>query len=120
MEEVTAFCGIICNNCPAFIATVNDDIEHKKEIADSWSSDDKLLEPEDVECEGCIVGDYKLMKLCNNCDIRPCVLEKNIKNCAYCYDYPCERLDKIFKLSPQPKETLEEIRKGLKRDLEGN
>ena len=33
MEKIVAFCGTVCTECPAFIATRNDDDNKRKEIA---------------------------------------------------------------------------------------
>jgi len=40
-------------------------------------------------------------------------LEKNLKNCAYCDDFACERLSKFFEMAPEAKTTLEKIRKDM-------
>ena len=43
--------------------------------------------------------------------MRQCVLEKRLENCAYCGEYPCEKLDKAFDRSPEAQATLEGTRK---------
>jgi hypothetical protein len=48
---------------------------------------------------------------CDVCEIRKCGQEKQVKNCAYCADYSCEKLDKFFDMAPGAKATLEEIKK---------
>jgi len=45
-----AICGLICNDCPAYIATQKDDDEMRKKIAEEWSSDQYPLKPEDINC----------------------------------------------------------------------
>jgi hypothetical protein len=50
---------------------------------------------------------------CSICEARKCASEKNLKNCAYCDDYPCSKLNEFFKMAPEAKTNLEEIRKSL-------
>ena len=38
-------------------------------------------------------------------------MEKHLENCAYCVDYPCNKLDGVFKDAPYAKTTLDEIRR---------
>ncbi|MCK4824426.1 DUF3795 domain-containing protein, partial [bacterium] len=37
MEKMISFCGIVCTECPAFLATKNDDDNERKKIAEMWS-----------------------------------------------------------------------------------
>jgi len=45
--------------------------------------------------------------------LRKCGQDKEVKNCAYCNEYVCEKLNKFFKIAPEGKTTLDEIKKGL-------
>jgi hypothetical protein len=45
------------------------------------------------------------------CEIRKCGKAKQVKNCAYCSDYACEKLIQFFAMAPDAKANLEEIRK---------
>ena len=110
MEKMIAFCGIICTECPAFLATQKDDNERKK-VAEMWSKQFKSeIKPEDINCDGCLTEDGRLFGFCRVCKIRECGMKKGVKNCAYCSDYPCEELNKFFNMSPDAKATLEKIR----------
>ncbi len=111
MGKMMAFCGIACSECPAFIATQKDDNEERKKIAEQWSTEKYPLRPEDVNCDGCLTLGGKLMVFCEACDVRKCAFERNVENCAYCDDYPCKRLDKIFNMAPAARDNLEEVRK---------
>jgi len=113
MEEMIAICGLVCTKCPAFMATQNNDNEARERIAMEWSSDEYKLKPEDVNCDGCLSASGKIMNFVEECDVRQCGLEKNVKNCAYCEEYPCNKLDKIFKMAPEAKTRLDRIRKTL-------
>ena len=111
MEKMIAFCGTICTECHAFLATQKDDDEERKKTAELWS---KLynadIKPEDINCEGCLSEDGNVFGHCNVCEVRKCGQEKGIKNCAYCDEYACEKLKPIFGFAPDSKTTLDEIK----------
>lgn len=117
MQKMIAFCGLNCRDCPALIATQKDDNEERKRVAELWSSEEEALNPEDINCDGCLMVGKRLIKFCEACEVRRCGLEKNIANCAHCDEYPCGKLDKLwgFIKAPEARETLEGIRKGLSR-----
>lgn len=122
-QKMIAFCGVICTECPVYIATQKDDNEERKRVAQNWSSDDKPRKPEDINCDGCLVVGKRLYPFCTACEVRACGLEKKVENCAHCDEYPCEKLNKhwekediigIEKVGEEwgnkAKATLEEIR----------
>jgi hypothetical protein len=37
MKKMVAFCGLICTDCKAFIATRENDNAKRKEVAEAWS-----------------------------------------------------------------------------------
>jgi hypothetical protein len=94
MEKMIAFCGLTCSECPAYIATQREDDDERRKVAEMWSKEFKVeLKPEDINCDGC--------------------LDKKIKNCAYCDEYACEKLTDFFKVAPEAKNNLDEVRKSL-------
>ena len=110
-----AYCGIICNECPAYIATQKNNEEEKRKLAQLWSSEEVPLVPEDISCDGCLHEGKRLTKFCYVCEIRKCAIDKEVENCAYCEEYSCEKLDKhIEKLKvPEAKEILDEIKRNI-------
>ena len=113
-DKMTAFCGLVCTDCGAYIATKNNDVKKRKKVAKSWSKMlNRELKPEDINCDGCLQLEGRLFGYCNECPIRKCGLEKNVKNCAYCEEYECEKLTEFFKMAPTAKESLDKIRKSL-------
>ena len=114
MTEIIGFCGIKCNECKGYIATKNNDDILRKEIAEEWSKQfGSDIKPEDVNCDGCISVDGRHIGYCNICEIRKCGLENKVKNCAYCDEYTCEKLDNFHKMATDAKKNLEEIKKSL-------
>jgi hypothetical protein len=110
MDKVIAYCGLICNDCPAFIATKEDNQRKRIDLAKKWSSESYTVTPADISCMGCTSNCGSVFKFCGECEIRICGLEKEVLNCAYCNDYPCDKLDKPFEMSPQNKELLDKIK----------
>ncbi|MGB8657867.1 MAG: DUF3795 domain-containing protein [Candidatus Zixiibacteriota bacterium] len=112
MEKLISICGLICSECPAFIATQKNDDEERRKVAETWSKDYKAdLKPEDINCMGCIVDTEKLFNYCKVCEIRKCGKEEKVKNCAYCDEYACAKLTDFFKTASQAKTNLDEVRK---------
>lgn len=109
-----AFCGTVCSECPALLATKNDDDNERKNTAELWSKRYNTdIKPEDINCDGCLSVGGKNFNYCNVCEIRRCGKERHLENCAYCDEYICKKLNKFFKIAPEGKTTLDEIKKGL-------
>jgi hypothetical protein len=114
-KKQIAYCGLICTDCLAYLATQADDDKQRKEVAEKWTREYKHdFKPEDINCDGCIPTTGKHVGQCFVCTVRKCGQEKGVTNCAYCDDYICEQLGKYFEMAPVMKANLEEIRKGLK------
>jgi hypothetical protein len=114
VEEIIAYCGLTCSECPAFIATQNDDPEELRRVAEMWSKEYQSdITPDDVICDGCLAGHTRYCSHCSECEIRACAIARGIANCAYCDGYACENLTGFFELVPPAKEKLESIRAGL-------
>ena len=114
MDQMIAYCGITCSECPAMLATQNDDDKERAKVAEMWSKEfDADLKPEDINCDGCLSTTEPLFSHCQVCEIRKCGQEKQVTNCAYCDDYACEKLTKFLDMVPRAKNTLEEIRKAF-------
>jgi hypothetical protein len=111
-----AFCGLKCDSCPLFLATIEQNKSQQKKmrelIAEQCSKYYGMdVKPEDVsDCDGCTADTGRLFSGCMICEIRKCAISKNINSCAFCVDYACESLKKHFILDPQAQNRLEEIR----------
>lgn len=114
MDRMIAYCGIVCSECPALLATQEDDDAKRKKVAEAWSKQYNAdIKPEQVNCDGCPSEGKRVFFYCNICQIRRCGQEKGVENCAHCAEYACEKLTGWFDTLPQAKTTLEEIRKSL-------
>lgn len=111
MEEIIALCGLACHECGALLATKNNDDEKRAEVAQLWAKLFKVeIKLEDINCDGCLSEGGRLFSYCKVCEIRRCGMEKGVANCAYCNEYPCKKLDFIFRAAPDSKKRLDEIR----------
>jgi hypothetical protein len=111
VEKVIAYCGLVCSDCGAYLATKNNDNNLRIKQAEEWSKQfGAPFKPEDINCNGCTTKGKMSFNYCNVCEIRKCGQEKQVKNCAYCPDYSCEKLDKFFTMAPMAKASLEAIR----------
>ena len=119
MEENLAYCGLACHSCAIYLATREKDeeksykmrIDIAQEIKKRYGQECK---PEDVtDCDGCIAETGRLFSGCKDCRIKKCAEKKDIENCAYCGEYPCETLREFFDKDPEAKDRLDKIRNTL-------
>ena len=111
MKEIVAYCGMICTECPTYQATQKNDDKARAKVAEEWSKQFKMtFKPEDINCDGCISTENRHLGYCSVCEIRKCGIDRKIFNCAYCADYPCEKLKIFISRMPQAKAKLDAIR----------
>jgi len=114
VDKIIGFCGTTCTECPAFLATQEDDNDERVKIAELWSKQYNAdIKPEDINCEGCLSESRQLFSYCKVCEIRRCGQERHVNNCAYCDDYACEKLNKLLNMAPEARLTLEGSRKSF-------
>jgi hypothetical protein len=114
MEKMIAYCGLVCTDCPAYIATQENDQEALQKVAEQWSKEfNATLTAEDVLCDGCLTAEGQHIGHWSECKVRACAAEKKVRNCAHCSDYVCEELENFFSFAPEAKSILEGIRKNL-------
>lgn len=120
MEEMISYCGLICTECPIYIASREPDKNKKEklivEIIDACRNIYGIeYKPEQItECDGCKSNSGRIFSSCRECKIKKCASEKNIESCALCRDYPCGQLLKIFETEPAAKQRLDNIRKNFR------
>jgi hypothetical protein len=113
--EIIGSCGLVCSQCPAYIAYQTDDDALRKETAAEWS---KMygadIPAEAINCTGCRAEGVKIGH-CAECAVRLCAIKKDVVNCAECAEYSCATLDKFIEPIPQASEKLEEMRREMKK-----
>ncbi len=114
MDKMIGYCGLICTDCPAYIATQSDDGDALEAVAAQWSEEfDLSLTADECLCDGCLATTGREMVHCSECKIRACARGKSVRNCAHCSDYPCPTLNEFLAMAPAAKSTLEAVRRTL-------
>lgn len=119
MDEMIAYCGLICHNCPIYLATRKKDEEKRYKMRVDIAQQIKKhygqeYKPEDVsDCDGCRTEGGRLFSGSKSCHIRKCAKKRRVENCAHCDEYACEKLEKFFTTDSDAKERLDEIRSRL-------
>ena len=115
METILAPCGILCNECPAYVATQAGDMEALAQVAEKWQTELGIPEitTESIICDGCLATEGRLCGNCFECVMRLCALEKQVATCAHCPDYVCDKLSPIFAQHPEARQPLDAIRAQL-------
>lgn len=90
-----AYCGLNCNECPIYLVSISQNTAKQIKLAKEYSTDTCEFSKEDMYCMGCY-SDTVSEKMCKNCEIRKCGVEKDCKNCAECIDFPCTILKKCL------------------------
>ncbi|MBZ5562276.1 MAG: DUF3795 domain-containing protein [Acidobacteriia bacterium] len=119
MAELIAYCGLVCDTCPIYLATRQEDREEqarmRAEIARFCNEKYGTgYAPADInDCDGCRTAGGRLFFGCRECCIRQCAMPKGLENCAHCADYACEELGKFFAAEPSAKARLDNLRVGI-------
>jgi hypothetical protein len=98
---MTAYCGLSCSKCDAYLATKESSDKKREETAQKWSEmyqDD--IKADQINCDGCKSNGARFFN-CNICKIRECCLAKSVENCAACENYICETLSEFIKVAPE-------------------
>lgn len=111
MTEMIAYCGLDCFECGAYQATQADDDDQRRTVAATWSKEyDAEIEPQDINCLGCLSDGEVLFHHCEVCEIRQCGQKKDLLNCAYCDDFACSALTDFFVFVPEAEARLVALR----------
>lgn len=110
---MTAYCGLECGDCPAYLATQANDMAALARVAEEWGKQSGMdIPPETVICDGCKPG-KRMCSYCFMCKVRECAASKEIPTCAHCEDYACRLLQACPGYGAGGKDNLERIRASL-------
>ena len=108
MKEMIAFCGLDCEKCEARIATINDDNNLRKKVADKWSKLNNIeILPEHINCLGCRGEGPKTYYCSDLCEIRKCVTGKKLESCGKCAEMnSCKIIGAVLENSDEARQNL--------------
>lgn len=99
LDQELSCCGYRCDICQANKKNIREK-DQTSLLSDKWYEYYGFRIPEDqICCDGCLSSESPQL-IDKNCPVRPCVLSKKIKNCAYCGEFICDKLQSrivIFK-----------------------
>jgi hypothetical protein len=115
VNKIIAYCGLVCTDCPAYIATQANDRTALERVAAQWREDYNApdISVESIICDGCLSDDGRHCSHCFECEIRACGAARDVANCAHCAEYACEKLAGFLGVVPEARATLDGIRAGL-------
>ena len=114
MHTMIAYCGLLCTECPAYLATQANDQAALERVATQWreSFDAPDVTAQSINCDGCLQDDGHKCAHCFECQIRACAIERELANCAHCADYSCEKLEGFFAFAPEARALLDGLHAG--------
>jgi hypothetical protein len=121
-SEMIAYCGLNCITCPIYLATIEKDPKKQREMREGIARyirqhfDPKTRVEDITDCDGCTIENGRLFSGCQKCEVRKCAATKGLKNCAYCSEYACEKLSKLYdsgSVDASAKKRLDAIKAGL-------
>lgn len=108
MKEMIAYCGLDCEKCDAYLATLHDDADLREKTAKLWSElNGVTILPEHINCQGCRAIGAKTMFCESLCEIRKCAAGKKVETCGACPEMAiCETVAAIIANNPEARENL--------------
>ena len=108
MKDMIGYCGLNCEKCDIYIATVNDDQALREKTAKLWSElNHAPILPEHINCEGCRMNGAKTVFCDSLCVIRKCALNKSLPTCGDCSELEtCTMVGAILKNDPSALKNL--------------
>lgn len=87
MKKMIAYCGLDCEKCDAYLATVRNDQVLREKTAELWSKlNNTTILPEHIHCLGCRADGVKTVFCQSLCGIRQCAIKKGVETCGACAD----------------------------------
>ena len=108
MRPNIAYCGLDCEQCDAYIATLHDDQALREKTAKLWAElNHAPILPEHIHCQGCRADGAKTVFCEQLCAVRRCARQRGADTCGDCPEMEtCPTVGAIFANAPQAKENL--------------
>ena len=108
MKEMIAYCGLDCEKCDAYLATLHDDAELREKTARLWTElNGVTILPEHINCQGCRADGAKTVFCDSLCEIRKCAVGKSVETCGACPEMAtCQTVAAIIEYNEEARENL--------------
>lgn len=108
MKKMIAFCGLDCEKCDAYLATIHNDQALREKTAKAWSAlNHAQILPEQINCQGCRTDGIKTVFCDSLCQIRRCALAKGVETCGNCEEMEtCRTVGMILANNPEAQKNL--------------
>lgn len=108
MKDMIGYCGLDCETCDAYLATIRDDQALREKTAKLWAAlNNAPILPEHINCEGCRAEGMKTVYCESLCEIRQCAREKGAATCGDCPDWEtCRTLAPVLSGYPDALKNL--------------
>ena len=108
MRPNIACCGLDCEQCDAYIATLHDDQALREKTARLWAElNHAPILPEHIHCQGCRADGVKTVFCEQLCAVRRCARQRGVVTCGDCPEMEtCPTVGAIFANAPQAKKNL--------------
>ena len=109
MKDMIGYCGLDCEKCDAYLATINNDQVLREKTAKLWAELNRApILPEHINCEGCRMNGAKTVFCDSLCGIRKCALNKGVSTCGDCPELEvCPTVGVIIKNNPSALASLQ-------------
>ena len=110
MKERIGYCGLECEKCDAYLATIHDDQALREKTAKLWAQLNQApILPEHINCMGCRGDGVKTVFCEHMCAIRQCALKRGVTTCGGCPELEsCQTVGAIFQNNSAARKNLEE------------
>ena len=108
MKNMIAYCGLDCEKCDAYLATIHNDYALREKTARLWAElNHAPILPEHINCEGCRADGVKTVYCESYCSIRQCALKKGVATCGDCPELEnCQIVGAVISNNPEALENL--------------
>ena len=121
LNEIIAYCGLVCQGCPIHLLSLENDEEKRQKIKieiaricrEQYGYGAEFKAEDITDCDGCRAITGRLFSGCSNCDIRKCAIRRNLESCAFCPEYACDKLKVLFSKEYNVQVQLEKIRENI-------
>ena len=108
MNDKIGYCGLDCEKCDAYLATIHNDQVLREKTAKLWAElNNAPILPEHINCQGCRIDGVKTVFCDSLCPIRQCALQKGVTTCGGCPELnTCPKVGAVLSNNTEALENL--------------